>query len=158
MVEMKRTASPEEKRQFAAYMKRYTAEHPDYHESTIQRSRKFWHDNHDEVLKKQKEYHAKHRKQRNDAGKRNHHKIRQMVFDHYGQKCAWPGCDVTDPDMLQIDHVNGDGCRHRKEIGDGGGNISRYLVKNNFPEGFRILCANHNWKHRANLEREKVAI
>jgi hypothetical protein len=93
---------------------------------------------------------------------RYHAERRKAVLNHYGNRCSWPGCNVTDPDMLQIDHVNGGGLRHRKELGCGPGGsgttVCAFLIKNNFPPGFRILCANHNWKHKANLERAKAGI
>src|SRR5260221_360879 len=40
---------------------------------------------------------------------------------------------------LSIDHINGDGSKHRKEIG-GGGKIYKWLINNNFPSGFQVLC------------------
>lgn len=84
--------------------------------------------------------------------------FKKTVFDYYGCKCQWSsGCDVTDPDMLQIDHINGDGYKHRKEIGGGGIRMYQWLIRNNFPPGFRLLCANHNWKYRANMVRAKEA-
>jgi hypothetical protein len=140
----------------AEYMREYVRTHPAYHESSIQRSKDYWHDNHDELLRKQNDYHANHREKRNEAQRRRHRHLRELVLTHYGSKCSWPGCDVTDLDMLQIDHVSGNGCKQRKELGSGGRGVMLYIVNNNFPEGFRILCANHNWKHRANLEREKA--
>jgi len=80
-------------------------------------------------------------------------KKRMLVLNHYGCKCQWPeGCDVTDPDMLQVDHINGGGNKHRKEINK---IFFNWLIDNDFPPGFRLLCANHNVKHRSNLQREK---
>jgi len=55
--------------------------------------------------------------------------------------CSCAGCGVVDLDMLTIDHTNNDGAEHRKSITVP---IYRWLVKNNFPEGFQTLCANHN--------------
>jgi hypothetical protein len=57
--------------------------------------------------------------------------------------------------MLQIDHVNGGGRQHMKKIGVG---VSFYkaIISENFPASYRVLCANHNWKHKANLAREKA--
>jgi hypothetical protein len=83
--------------------------------------------------------------------------IKRSVFAHYDTKCSWPGCNITDEDMLQIDHIDGGGRKHYEEMGGGGGRLYRWLLENNFPAGFRILCANHNWKHKANMERAKAA-
>lgn len=59
---------------------------------------------------------------------------KELVYDHYGRKCRC--CGVTYD--LTIDHINGDGKRHRQEIGSK--NLYRWLVQNGFPDGFQTLC------------------
>lgn len=56
-------------------------------------------------------------------------------------KCAW--CGITDIDVLSIDHINGGGTKHRK---NGNPHSYRFVLKNNFPVGFQVLCFNCNWK------------
>ena len=79
-----------------------------------------------------------------------------MIMTHYTQgknTCQWKDCNINDIDMLAIDHINNGGGKHRKELGT----HMRYhdwLIKNNFPAGFQILCANHNIKKEA-LRRRK---
>jgi hypothetical protein len=71
--------------------------------------------------------------------KRNHETLRQAVFDHYGWSCAC--CGSTE--QPSIDHVNGDGGRHRRELGGKSRSplpVYRWLIKNGFPEGFQTLC------------------
>jgi len=66
-----------------------------------------------------------------------HAQLRAAVLDHYGRSCAC--CGTTE--NLAIDHVNGDGKQHRAEIGvRPGTRMYRWLVKNNFPDGFQTLC------------------
>ena len=62
---------------------------------------------------------------------------RRRVFAHYGTSCAC--CGTTE--NLTIDHVNGGGKQHRDEIGENSHAIYRWLIKNNFPSGFQVLCA-----------------
>jgi predicted restriction endonuclease len=66
--------------------------------------------------------------------------LRLEVLAHYGGKCAC--CGESVPEFLAIDHINGGGCQHRKEIP--GGNVCAWLKKNNYPEGFQVLCHNCN--------------
>lgn len=69
-------------------------------------------------------------------------RYRLIVFNHYKQKIiSCVCCKETDLDMLEMDHINGGGTKHRKEIGT---RLSIWLIKNNFPSGFQILCANCN--------------
>lgn len=70
-----------------------------------------------------------------------HKKFRDEALAHYGRACKC--CGETGDIFLCIDHVNNDGAAHRKEIGQGGA-IFRWLKKNNYPDGFQILCWNCN--------------
>lgn len=53
-------------------------------------------------------------------------------------------CGEKETTFLTIDHINGGGKTHRKQMGRGGQQIYRWLKRNNYPEGFRILCFNCN--------------
>ncbi len=65
---------------------------------------------------------------------------RTAVFDHYGRSCTC--CGTTD--NLTIDHINGDGKEHRKEIGRGAIVFHRWLIENDFPPGFQTMCSRCN--------------
>jgi len=88
----------------------------------------------------------KENKERRNARTRVYrNKIKMMVLEHYGMKCNCPGgCDVTEPKFLTIDHISGGGKKHRESIGRTGGDFYAWLVKNNYPEGFQVLCFNCN--------------
>jgi hypothetical protein len=77
--------------------------------------------------------------------KRSEQKNRKLrCFAFYGQVCAC--CSETNFKFLNIDHVNGDGNKHRKEIGGTFANSKLYswLIRNDFPSGFQTLCFNCN--------------
>jgi hypothetical protein len=81
------------------------------------------------------------------------------VLSHYGPdqelKCSWPGCIVTDVDMLTLDHIIEVG---RARVFQGCAFYS-YLSKRNFPDGYQTLCANHQMKkefERRRRERKNV--
>ena len=46
-------------------------------------------------------------------------------------------------EFLQIDHIDGGGTKHRREIGVG--MLYKWLRRNNYPAGFQTLCANCNF-------------
>ncbi|MFD8529495.1 hypothetical protein ACFV0L_18945 [Streptosporangium canum] len=81
---------------------------------------------------------------RKAAAVRTRVKLRKRVLAHYGGSCDCCGED-REP-FLAIDHINGGGIQHRKSLGhDGlGGSFYRWLVKQGFPSGFRVLCHNCN--------------
>lgn len=64
-------------------------------------------------------------------------------------KCACCGESIYE--FLSIDHINGGGNKHRKEMRSGqtkssfgGATTYRWLINNKFPEGFQVLCHNCN--------------
>jgi hypothetical protein len=76
-------------------------------------------------------------------------KLRREVFDQYGSICQC--CGESNFLFLQLDHVNNDGAKERKELGlVGGHSFYRYLKKQNYPEGYQVLCANCNFGKRMN--------
>jgi len=69
-------------------------------------------------------------------------KLREKVFAHYGN-CVF--CGETRVEFLCADHKNNEGKVHRKEIGRGGSETYRWIIKNNFPNIFQTLCSFCNW-------------
>ena len=75
-------------------------------------------------------------------------KLRKVVLSHYSNgtlRCAC--CGESHIQFLAIDHKDGGGAKHRaklNELGYRGNGIFRWLKKNNFPSGYRVLCHNCN--------------
>lgn len=71
-------------------------------------------------------------------------KLRDETFLHYGGKeCV---CGEDDILVLQLDHIQNDGNKHRKTF-DGNGcgtELYLFLKKSGFPPGYQVLCANCN--------------
>jgi hypothetical protein len=71
-----------------------------------------------------------------------HAALKLKVLDSYGgRRCV--GCGIENIYVLQVDHIHGGGNKHAREIG-GRSKMYRWLRDNNYPPGFRILCANCN--------------
>ncbi len=67
--------------------------------------------------------------------------MKEKIFNHYGKKCVC--CGESQPEFLVMDHINGGGNKHLKEIGRA--NFYKWLIKNNFPKEFQTLCFNCNF-------------
>ncbi len=89
------------------------------------------------------EWHERQRERALPRAREAHRKTREKVLQWYGSKCACCGEDRYE--FLAIDHINGEGNKHRLEIGSSGFALYRWLIKNNMPVGFRVLC--HNCNH-----------
>lgn len=54
-------------------------------------------------------------------------------------------CGIAELGLLTLDHIEGGGSKHRREIGiDGGYRFYQHLAKLNYPPGYRVLCWNCN--------------
>ena len=82
---------------------------------------------------------------RTEVSKRNHKGRRQeerfIVLRNYSNnKLECNCCGEKIYEFLSLDHTDGGGNKHRKKIG----NVFRWIIKNNFPDGFQVLCYNCN--------------
>lgn len=71
----------------------------------------------------------------------------KTVYEHYGNTCVC--CGASEPLFLTIDHINSDGAEHRRNF-VGSARLPMWLVENDFPEGFQILCFNCNCGRQRN--------
>ena len=70
-------------------------------------------------------------------------RCKKQAIEGYGSKCAC--CGETEIIFLTIDHVNGKGAEHRRENGiHAGASTYRFVINNNFPKEFQVLCWNCN--------------
>jgi len=79
------------------------------------------------------------------AQKRNQER-RKTVLIHYSgdsPKCAC--CGESHLGFLCIDHVDGGGNKHRKKLNRKTHGFWRWLIEQNFPNGYRVLCHNCNF-------------
>jgi len=72
-----------------------------------------------------------------------HQTRKTIILNHYGAMCAC--CGISDKEFLTLDHINNDASEYRKSKIHGGGTHSyKYVIDNDFPEDFQILCWNCN--------------
>ncbi len=70
---------------------------------------------------------------------------RLLALKHYSDetmKCKC--CGESIERFLTIDHINNDGREHRKTNNEARKNLYKWLIKNNYPDGFQVLCYNCN--------------
>ena len=116
-----------------------------------------------------------HNKQHAATTKARRLAIKQEVLTHYGNgKCECVLCGFSNIIALSLDHIDGGGCRHRREIrnsngvvqgknygGTGGWMLYQILKRSGYPQGYRTLCLNCQFVEHERLkglamqEREK---
>jgi hypothetical protein len=67
---------------------------------------------------------------------------KDRIINHYGGKCFC--CGEANITFLTIDHINNDGNRHRRINQQAKNNFYNWIIQNNFPSGFQVLCWNCN--------------
>lgn len=136
----------------------YRARNPD---KVRKRNKKYREMNRSELMKISRQYYAVNKeglvKRKRDYVQANSEKVaacnkaartkaRTAALTVYGGPSPECGCcSENDSDSLCIDHVNGGGNAHRKQIGRlAGYSFYVWLKKNGYPSGFRVLCLNCN--------------
>jgi len=76
--------------------------------------------------------------------------LKQEVIAHYSKgSMRCPICGIDDIVVLCIDHIDGNGQAHRRAIGrTSGAGFYQWLIQNNYPVGFQVLCYNCNMRKR----------
>jgi len=100
-----------------------------------------WRDKHREESARWKRNNPERDKETQDKHRKA---LRQAVLAAYGSCCAC--CGETRQEFLSVDHTNGDGAKHRKELKSRAmAHLYRYLRDQGFPKDrFRLLCYNCN--------------
>jgi len=72
--------------------------------------------------------------------KEKNRELKKRILTYYGKnKLACVRCGFNDIRALSIDHINGRGTKHRKDLFGG---FYHWLEKNNYPDGYQTLCMN----------------
>lgn len=88
-------------------------------------------------------YHQMHREKCLQLNKDRRRELKLDVLQHYSggtPECSC--CNERRIEFLVIDHIDGGGNEHRKTVKPN--RLHRWLIDNNYPPGFRVLCSNCN--------------
>ena len=96
---------------------------------------------------------ARHTKACRAAGvmnysQRSQQRLKIEILTKYSR--GEPRCDCcgeTHIEFLAVDHINGHGHQHRKQLATQGTGFYCWLKRERFPAGFRVLCHNCNHSH-----------
>ena len=98
----------------------------------INRSKEYYYQNKEHICKYQKTFQKTYCQ-----------KFRNIVLNAYGNKCQCCG-EITN-EFLAIDHINGNGKKHKNDVVKNcGTQYYRWIIRNNFPKDLQILCHNCN--------------
>jgi esterase/lipase len=129
----------EEKNQ---YMKDYYKNNPEQRKKFLERTKKWRKENPGKLKIQRDKYNekAKDLKSLWAFNKARRNKIK--IINAYGGVCSCCGEDTIE--FLSIDHINNDGAKHRKELKILKTTFYQWIINNNYPKGFQVLCMNCN--------------
>jgi len=149
------------KEQDRKYMKEWRAKNPEkakescrrWRERNLEKSKqickKYYLENREKRIKESKNYHENHKEELKIWRKEKQQKKKLMVLSHYSPSgiplCTC--CGESHLEFLCLDHINGGGEDHRRQIGHG--DLYFWILKNHFPTGFQVLCHNCNFAKSA---------
>jgi hypothetical protein len=165
---LRRLKDPEK---FKKYQKEWNEKNPNnvkesqkkyYHsnkEARLKNSQKWIKENPKRYQKRSQEYRDSHKKQ---FQKRNFDR-RLLVLNYYSKvlsKSNIPicmNCGLNGIEFLHIDHI--EGIKNKEEVKHirAGSNLINYLIRENFPKGYQVLCGNCNWLKHFELKGKKLS-
>lgn len=127
------------------YEKQFKIKNPEKNKERLRKRRIYRMENIEKFRKYErdmsKKYHQLYPERYKEIFKKLLDKRKLQVLTHYGgnpPKCAC--CDESIYEFLTIDHIGGGGNLHRRKTGRMGSSFYQWLIKNNYPEGYRVLC------------------
>ena len=116
------------------------------------KKQKYYENNKQHIVDKTLRYQKSNPEKVKIYAKTSRKKLKLEVFNYYCNndvKCQY--CDEKELCILTVDHINGGGRQHTKEVGS----LYPWLKLNGYPEGFQILCWNCQFRKK-NLEAKPL--
>lgn len=109
------------------------------------RHRSYYWANRDLLLARKKKYQQENPEKLKEIRRKTTFKIKMETLTKYGGICKC--CGESEVKFLAIDHINNDGAKQRRELKEtkgGTGSFYYWLKRNNYPDGYQVLCHNCN--------------
>ena len=101
-----------------------------------------WREQHKRNKIKRNEQSKEYDKTHKEQSRQRIQEKRRKCLEHYSDgTVACKCCNENTYEFLSLDHINGGGTQHRRILRK---RIESWLVQNNFPEGYQVLCHNCN--------------
>jgi hypothetical protein len=94
-----------------------------------------------------------HKDRYNSVHRASRKRVKREAFEAYGgPHCVC--CSQSHEEFLTIDHIRGGGNSHRRQLEmemHRGNEFYQWLKKNDYPQGYQVLCMNCNLAKRESL-------
>src|SRR5678815_1922494 len=110
--------------------------------------------NREQINKRSRAWEKAHPEVRRRKCRRSRQRRRAQILNMYGSACVL--CGLTDPEVLDLDHVCGGGSRERANGMRTQGIYGQVLRGDRPSDDFRLLCRNCNWKEYLARKRRET--
>lgn len=112
-------------------------------------SKQYRKDNKERLLELNRIWCSKNREHVREENRKERDNLKLDILNHYSNgKLCCANCGFNDIRALQVDHIENNGAQERRELFGNrtfaGTTFYRWVRRNNYPEGYAILCANCN--------------
>ena len=102
--------------------------------------------NHEQITTASKKYRQENKCRINIKSRKYNKQIKMCILSHYSGGVPYCNhCGEKDIRCLSIDHIEGCGSSHRRELKI---NFYNWLKQNGMPDGYMVLCFNCQWVKR----------
>lgn len=131
--------------------------HKEHREAIRKRKHEYYLENRERFLRRNKEWRRNNPAKNREYNRKYIDGYKVEVLTHYGHgKLACVVCGEKRKDCLSIDHINGKGNEHRKQLHLRSGQpFYRWLKRNNYPLGYQTLCMNCQFIKRMGLREHR---
>lgn len=103
----------------------------------------------DKIKESHRKWRLENPERDNELGRIERQRLKMAILSHYSpNKVCCSSCGFNDVRALQLDHINNNGAEERVRLFGNrtcaGTTFYRWVRRNNFPEGYAVLCANCN--------------
>lgn len=112
-------------------------------------NKKYRQENKERLLELNRIWCSKNREHVREENRKERERLKMEVLGRYSSNkicCAY--CGFEDTRALQIDHIDNNGAEERREkLGNrtcAGTTFYRWIRRQNYPDGYQVLCANCN--------------
>jgi len=139
-----------------AFQKKYREENP---EKVAQAKKDYYAKNKEQEDARKRKWARENKGRVNESAKQSRLSCKIKALNAYGGVFC-NVCGETNPFKLELDHINGDGTKHRESINRStGADFYRYLSQNNFPQDppLQVLCKTcHKFKTVEEQKSKKI--
>lgn len=119
--------------------------HMEDHNKIVARNKRYRENNRLKLRERSRAYRKKYPEKIRASDRKYHLTQRLRVLRYYSEndiKCAC--CGERELKFLALDHRDGNGSKHRRDTNAKGNQMYAWIIKNNFPPIFQVLCHNCN--------------